>query len=151
MRKNVGYKNRLVECRRDSPGVGAGPCARPAALLALTGLLCSAMFNATAADPDWHKMLSQPTYHGKLRFGVEEIPARDGVIMRAIVYRPDAPGRFPVFLINTPYDKMREPYLEWGQYFAERGYASVIADVRGRYDSDGDNYLYGPTRRARFV
>jgi len=75
----------------------------------LAALLCLSMVNSPASDPDWHKMLSQPIYHGKLRFGVEEIPARVGVILRAIVYRPDVPGRFPVFLINTPYDKMREP------------------------------------------
>jgi len=96
------------------------------------------------AASDWARLLAPPSYHGKLRFGVEEIRARDGVILRAIVYRPDVEGKFPVFLINTPYDKMRADYIAWGQHFAARGYAAVIADVRGRYDSEGANYLYGP-------
>ena len=30
---------------------------------------------------------------------------RDGVTLRADVYRPDAPGRFPVLLSRLPYDK----------------------------------------------
>jgi putative CocE/NonD family hydrolase len=93
---------------------------------------------------DWHELLAPPVYHAQLTMGVEEIRARDGVILRALIYRPDAPGKFPVFLINTPYDKMRPDYLAFAQYFAERGYAAVIADVRGRYDSEGENYLYGP-------
>ena len=97
-----------------------------------------------AAEQDWRGKMSQPLYHGKLRFGVEEIPARDGVILRAVIYRPNTQGRFPVFLINTPYDKMQANYISWAQYFAERGYVSIVADVRGRYDSEGDNYLYGP-------
>ena len=142
MWKNVGCGNQLLSLLGIT--VEREPRLPTTRFGVLVALLCVSMVNSPASDLDWHKMLSQPIYHGKLRFGVEEIPARDGVILRAIVYRPDVPGRFPVFLINTPYDKMREQYLEWGQYFAERGYASVIADVRGRYDSDGDNYLYGP-------
>ena len=31
--------------------------------------------------------------------------ARDGVVLRADVYRPDGPGRFPVLLSRLPYDK----------------------------------------------
>ena len=30
---------------------------------------------------------------------------RDGVVLRADVHRPDAPGRFPVILTQTPYSK----------------------------------------------
>ena len=35
--------------------------------------------------------------------------ARDGVVLRADVYRPDAPGRFPVLLSRLPYDKNWPP------------------------------------------
>ncbi|MFN0171588.1 MAG: CocE/NonD family hydrolase, partial [Bryobacteraceae bacterium] len=107
-------------------------------------LLSLTMLDAADMTRPWSGKLAPPAYHGKLKFGIAEIPARDGVVLRAVVYRPDAPGRFPVFLINTPYNKMDERYLTWAQHFAARGYASVVADVRGRYDSDGDNYLYGP-------
>src|ERR1051326_7359587 len=36
-----------------------------------------------------------------------DVPAkmRDGVVLRADVYRPKAEGRFPVILVRTPYDK----------------------------------------------
>jgi len=30
---------------------------------------------------------------------------RDGAKLYADVYRPDAPGRFPVLVMRTPYDK----------------------------------------------
>ena len=33
----------------------------------------------------------------------------DGVILHADVYRPDAPGRFPVLLSRLPYDKNLRP------------------------------------------
>ena len=33
------------------------------------------------------------------------VPMRDGTILRADVYRPDAPGAYPVLLCRTPYDK----------------------------------------------
>ncbi len=97
-----------------------------------------------AGKRDWREMLSEPVFHGQLKMEVAEIRARDGIILRALIYRPEAQGKFPVMMINTPYDKMRPDYVSWAQYFAERGYASVIADVRGRYDSEGENYLYGP-------
>ncbi len=31
------------------------------------------------------------------------IPMRDGVELMTDIYRPDAPGRFPVILVRTPY------------------------------------------------
>ena len=30
---------------------------------------------------------------------------RDGIMLRADVYRPDASGKFPVLVMRTPYDK----------------------------------------------
>ncbi|MGB6899845.1 MAG: CocE/NonD family hydrolase, partial [Candidatus Acidiferrum sp.] len=38
------------------------------------------------------------------------VPAkmRDGVILRADIYRPKAEGKFPVLLVRTPYDKTGE-------------------------------------------
>jgi len=34
---------------------------------------------------------------------------RDGLTLRADVYRPDAPGRFPVLLSRLPYNKNLRP------------------------------------------
>ncbi len=69
-----------------------------------------------------------------------DVPAtmRDGMVLRADVYRPDAPGKFPVLLQRTPYSKSREPHEEQGHRFAERGYVVVQQDVRGRHTSDGE-------------
>ena len=73
-----------------------------------------------------------------------EIPMRDGVVLRADLYRPadaDQQGRaVPGIVTRTPYDKE-----QWGGgvvgvnpsplKLAERGYAVVVCDCRGRYAS----------------
>ena len=63
---------------------------------------------------------------------------RDGTVLRADVYRPDAPGRYPVLLQRTPYSKDGESPVEQGRKLGERGYVVVQQDVRGRYRSDGE-------------
>ena len=65
---------------------------------------------------------------------------RDGVILRADIYRPKADGQFPVLLTRTPYDKRNS--APFGLKGAARGYVVVIQDVRGRYTSDGDWYPF---------
>jgi hypothetical protein len=69
------------------------------------------------------------------------VPMRDGVVLRADVYRPDAPGRFPTLIMRTPYGK--DGVIEDGSEptvgrAARAGYAVVVQDVRGRYNSDGE-------------
>jgi len=68
-----------------------------------------------------------------------ECPMRDGVILRADVYRPDGPGPFPVLLQRTPYGKGFSS-LDQAVIFASRGYAVVIQDTRGRWASEGVHY-----------
>ena len=60
-----------------------------------------------------------------------------GVTLYADVYRPAAPGKYPVLVSRTPYSTERAPaaYQEL-MYFAERGYAVVYQDVRGRHESE---------------
>jgi hypothetical protein len=69
-------------------------------------------------------------------FGVM-IPMRDGVKLAADVWLPEAPGRYPVLLVRTPYEKTGFKLYEWAQYFASRGYVFAIQDTRGRGDSEG--------------
>ena len=61
------------------------------------------------------------------------VPMRDGVILRADIYRPDEPGPYPVLVMRTPYNKSgggkAEPYVK-------AGYIVVTQDARGRYASD---------------
>jgi putative CocE/NonD family hydrolase len=65
---------------------------------------------------------------------------RDGVILRADIYRPKAGGQFPVLLERTPYDK--NGGREFAMRGAARGYVVVIQDTRGRYASDGEFYTF---------
>ena len=68
-------------------------------------------------------------------FGVA-VKMRDGVTLRADVYRPAQEGRYPVLLERTPYDKNGE--RSFGLAAATRGYVVVVQDVRGRYQSEGE-------------
>jgi putative CocE/NonD family hydrolase len=65
---------------------------------------------------------------------------RDGVVLRADIYRPKADGKFPVLLQRTPYNKAAQ--ADFGLKGAARGYVVVIQDVRGRYTSDGEWYTF---------
>jgi hypothetical protein len=66
------------------------------------------------------------------------IPMREGVILYADVYRPVGEGRHPVVVSRTPYSTERFPTAyDAAVYFAQRGYAYVFQDVRGRHESDG--------------
>ena len=66
---------------------------------------------------------------------------RDGVTLRADVYRPDAPGRHPVLLSRLPYDKNGRRRPGDIDVFVEHGYVTIIQDTRGRFASDGDAYV----------
>lgn len=66
------------------------------------------------------------------------VPMRDGVVLRADVYRPAGPGPFPVLVFRTPYGKhFAETSDGVHRKAVERGYVAVLQDVRGRYASDG--------------
>ena len=69
------------------------------------------------------------------------VPAmmRDGITLHADVYRPDAPGRFPVILMRTPYGK--EMTAEsYAKRFVPYGYVLISQDTRGRFTSEGEWY-----------
>jgi len=66
-----------------------------------------------------------------------EATMRDGVVLRADVYRPDAPGRFPAILRRTPYSKNVEGMNARLRELASLGYVTIAQDTRGRYTSDG--------------
>jgi len=71
-----------------------------------------------------------------------EAVMRDGVVLRADIWRPDKPGRFPVLLTRTPYDKTH-PRVSWTssldpRHVVARDYVMIYQDTRGRFASDGD-------------
>jgi putative CocE/NonD family hydrolase len=65
---------------------------------------------------------------------------RDGVTLRADIYRPAGDGAFPVLLQRTPYNKDSTAPL--ARRAASRGYLFVAQDVRGRYASEGEWYTF---------
>ena len=64
---------------------------------------------------------------------------RDGVSLVADVYHPKAPGKFPVLLERTPYNRRD---VGTGTMLASHGYVVVLQDTRGRYDSAGEFYPF---------
>lgn len=89
---------------------------------------------------------SQPIYRVKVERDVY-IKMRDGVPLCVDIYRPDAEGKFPGLLAMGPYGKTTQVRLydpsivaEAGDpdYFVSRGYAHVVADIRGTGKSEGE-------------
>jgi putative CocE/NonD family hydrolase len=68
-----------------------------------------------------------------------EVKMRDGITLRADVYRPDTSEPLPVLLQRTPYGKAFTG-TTFALMAAERGYAVVNQDTRGRWASEGDGY-----------
>jgi predicted acyl esterase len=131
-----------------------------AACIALLSLFVPA---AAVADPtrstagppaDYVKIrgLSAPRYHN---IGTETmtLPMSDGVELYIEVTRPKAAGRFPVIAELSPYhgtvyqrDGIRMLPDDGGlvDYFVPRGYAVVMADLRGTGKSEGCLDHMGP-------
>jgi putative CocE/NonD family hydrolase len=65
------------------------------------------------------------------------VAMRDKVRLSVDIYRPAVSGRSPALLIHTPYSNNAEGLVRRAQWFAKRGYAVVLSDARGRYDSQG--------------
>ena len=68
------------------------------------------------------------------------VPMRDGVRLATDIYQPArngvaVPGKFPVVLERTPYNK--DDGGRGAAYLVSRGYVLVFQDVRGRYKSEG--------------
>lgn len=64
------------------------------------------------------------------------IPMRDGVRLAANLFRQQGAERLPVILVRTPYGKGLELGRNY-KNFVDAGYAVVVQDVRGRYESEG--------------
>src|SRR5690348_1235311 len=73
------------------------------------------------------------------------MPMRDGVVLRADVYRPESGGRVPAIVNRTPYDRS-SPLIQLAaiepQRVVEAGLALVCQDVRGRFASEGEFYTF---------
>jgi len=65
---------------------------------------------------------------------------RDGVTLRADLYRPAGDGKYPVLLQRTPYEKRSD--AEFARQAAAHGFLLVLQDVRGRFASGGEWYPF---------
>jgi predicted acyl esterase/plastocyanin len=98
--------------------------------------------------------LSQPTGYGVKCERSIEIPVRDGTRLRADLYRPDGPGRFPVIMAEAPYPRYQKIhvgvddnggvgtkywYFEQAnpEYWVPRGYIYISLSARGYGGSGG--------------
>jgi putative CocE/NonD family hydrolase len=82
---------------------------------------------------------------------IEWAPMRDGVKLATEVYLPAAPGKHPVIMTRTPYNRRYERVgsnCDNKQLiaYANRGYVALNQDVRGRYRSEG---VFDPFRQER--
>jgi uncharacterized protein len=70
-----------------------------------------------------------------------EMKTRDGVTLRADVFRPDTDQPVPAILLRTPYNKaVRYAGMDviTPEDAVRRGFAFVVQDVRGRWASEGE-------------
>jgi len=67
------------------------------------------------------------------------VPMRDGVRLCSDIYMPKQDGKYPAILTRLPYGKSETYCAEpaKGRFWAARGYAYVVQDVRGKYKSGG--------------
>jgi putative CocE/NonD family hydrolase len=107
---------------------------------ALTALLlCLAAPPAAATAAEWTPY-DRPAQYGQVMDRDVPIAMRDGVVLRANVQRPDQAGRYPVLVVQTPYNKDGTVNSALGgqaSYFVARGYVVVTVDVRGTGSSQG--------------
>ena len=65
----------------------------------------------------------------------QKVPTADNAHLATDVWLPDGPGPFPVLLTRTPYH--RAGALGKAREYTSGGYAYVVQDTRGKYDSTG--------------
>ncbi|MAG93959.1 MAG: hydrolase [Planctomycetaceae bacterium] len=117
--------------------------------VSLVALLIAAMFllggsSATAQPP-------QPGDYSPAKYEVVEerngdAPMRDGARLKIDVFRPQAEGRFPAVLQQTPYNKNGQATR--AKKFAARGYVVVNVDSRGRFESGGEWDPFSPKHKT---
>jgi putative CocE/NonD family hydrolase len=114
-------------------------------LAALAAALVLAPSTAFAAHEKWTPY-DRPAQYGEVVDKDVPITMSDGTVLRADVHRPDAAGRFPVLITQTPYNKVG-PLGAANSYLVQRGYVHVVVDVRGTGSSAGTWDSFGPNEQ----
>jgi uncharacterized protein len=76
------------------------------------------------------------------------IPMRDGTKLFADIYKPTQPGKYPVILTRTAYN--RTTASVFGLRAAGEGYVLVSQDIRGRWESEGNFHVFPNERNDGF-
>ena len=79
------------------------------------------------------------------------IPLSDGVNLAADLFLPESAGRVPCLVSYYPYHKddlIGALFDHPNRYFAARGYASLLVDLRGLGNSEGVAWNVGDAREA---
>ncbi|MGW3149190.1 CocE/NonD family hydrolase [Streptomyces sp. NPDC001177] len=96
-----------------------------------------------------------PALHGTTRDDNVPVPVRDGIRLLADIHRPDADGRFPALIAAAPYPRQLQDLgapaaiIEAGasDFWVPRGYAHVIANLRGTAGSGGTYTFFDEQER----
>lgn len=110
------------------------------AALMLTVGLVPAHAEPGVAPPGWQPRAAE---YGVTAQDNVDVPMSDGTVLKADVIRPagpdgePAPGKFPVLVTQTPYNKVLPGVNGRSDFLAQRGYALVSVDVRGTGSSPG--------------
>jgi len=119
-----------------------------ALLLAALALAAAALFVMRERIPaHWQQPVRA------LIFGVDidddvRIAMPDGTHLAGTLYRPrNVDGPLPTVYVRLPYDRRRYgEAIGEGLFFARNGYAVLLQDVRGKFGSEGDDFI--PWRHA---
>ena len=79
----------------------------------------------------------------------QRVLTEDDAHLATDVWLPDGPGPFPVLLTRTPYH--RAGALGKAREYTSWGYAYVVQDTRGKYDSTGPSTTKRSMARPRLT
>jgi uncharacterized protein len=100
---------------------------------------------AQPPDPGKYSPEAHPTPHESRG---HKAAMRDGVRLSVDVYRPPGDGPYPAILVHNPYNNNAPGWTARARWFARRGYAVAVSDVRGRFDSEGDWDPFGAKHKT---
>jgi predicted acyl esterase len=107
--------------------------------ICLWGLLAAAIAAVPAAGQDLRQLLIRRSKPVAADRRIEtKIEVRDGTKLAVLVTLPEGEGPWPAVLIRTPYGKESPGLAGASVDFAGMGYAQVVQDTRGRFDSEGE-------------
>ncbi|MFJ3793216.1 CocE/NonD family hydrolase [Kitasatospora sp. NPDC090091] len=116
-------------------------------LAAAVALGAGAVAQPAAAAPAGPAMSA----HGIAGFRLADIPAKDGVVLKADVFTPppgtpgaDPQGRYPLVVQPASWGQNDLEYVAQGRALAEAGYVVVTYTVRGFWASGGEVDVAGP-------